>query len=106
VGVGEGGGAADERGASAEEGGLEAAGAGEDGAGVAGSAEGVTDGKGRDDDAAGGLRDGDGEGREEATKEEINVLAVPLLDMTATIARNTQRKSERARQKGNDETRR
>lgn len=85
-----GGGAGDDWGTSAEDGGLEAG--GED-AGVAGSAEGVT--TGRSDEAAGGLGVSDCEG---ATKEESNVLPVPLLDMVTAIATQSPGKGRQARQ--------
>lgn len=101
AGVGDGGGACDEGAASAEDCGLEAAGAGEDGVGAAegGSGEGVTDGKGGFDEAAGGGLDRAGLDAAGAIKEETNVLAVPLLlDMLATSARRTQRKSRALRQ--------
>jgi hypothetical protein len=81
----EGAGAGDE-GASAEEGGLDCAGAGEEGAGAAVvSAGGVTEGTAADE-AGGGEGADCAAGLEGATKEETNVLAVPLLDMLATIA--------------------
>jgi hypothetical protein len=77
-----------EDGGSAEDGGLDWAGDEGAGAGVAEeSAGGVTDGAGGDEAAAceGGADDCAGLEGEDATKEETNVLAVPLLDMLTTI---------------------
>jgi hypothetical protein len=106
----EGAGAEDE-GGSAEEGGLdcaaageEGAGAGEEGAGAAVvSADGVTDGKGADE-AAGGEGADCAAGLEGATKEETNVLAVPLLDMVTTIAERNGAQNKRCNE-GDEATR-
>ena len=98
VGVGEGG---CEVGGSAEGGGLDDGGGATDGVGAVGESEGgVTDGKG--DEAA---EEADGAGLEGTREREgSNVLAVPLLDMMATIARSArnQAKECRARKTGSE----
>jgi hypothetical protein len=86
------GGGGGEEGASAEEGGLEGAGAAEDGAGAAvGAAEGVT---GRTDGDEGARGDEVGV---EGTITESNVLAVPLPDMSTTIAARNGRQAAEAK---------
>jgi hypothetical protein len=105
-GADEGAGAWDEGAGAGEDGGsavvgrLDCGAAGEEGAGAAVvSAGGVTDGAAADE--AGGEGGGEGAdcaaGLEGATKEETNVLAVPLLAMVTTIAtRNGAQKNAEA----------
>jgi hypothetical protein len=101
TGADEGAGACED-GASAEDGALDCAGAGEDGAGAAEeSAARVTEGE-AGEEAAGGV-DCTGLEGDDAIKEEINVLAVPLLDMLTTIGTRNHNESQKTPRKEGDE---
>jgi hypothetical protein len=85
-----------EAGGAAEEGGLDGAGAAEEGAGAAeGTASLVSDGDAGGEEASGCAEAA--AGLEGTAKEESNVLAVPLLDMLAAIARRKKSRSGRTK---------